>query len=52
LNRTSAIKPEFRTAAGRLAIRHATLNNLRDVSVDIPTGVLTVVTGEYLRREE
>ncbi len=28
-----------------LPIVHATVNNLRDVSVDIPTGVLTVITG-------
>jgi excinuclease ABC A subunit len=34
-----------RPARGRLPIRHATVNNLKDVSVDIPTGVLTVVTG-------
>jgi len=40
-----AIKPEFRAAKGTLPIRNAKANNLRDVSVDIPTGVLTVVTG-------
>jgi excinuclease UvrABC ATPase subunit len=39
------IKENFRAATGSLPIRNATVNNLRDVSVDIPTGVLTVVTG-------
>ena len=39
------IKDAPRTPTGRLAIEHAKANNLRDVSVDIPTGVLTVVTG-------
>jgi excinuclease UvrABC ATPase subunit len=45
LNRSMSIKSEFRKQRGQLPIRHATLNNLKDVSVDIPTGVLTVVTG-------
>src|SRR6202158_261947 len=35
----------FRQASGVLPIVHATVNNLKDVSVDIPTGVLTVITG-------
>ena len=39
------IKASFRSAKGKLSITHATLNNLKDVSVDIPVGVLTVVTG-------
>ena len=39
------LKPETRTPAGTLEIRNATLHNLRDVSVDIPLGVLCVVTG-------
>jgi excinuclease UvrABC ATPase subunit len=39
------LKPTTRTAAGLLPIRHATRNNLQDVSVDIPLGVLCVVTG-------
>jgi excinuclease UvrABC ATPase subunit len=34
-----------RTPTGVLAIRGATRHNLRDVDVDVPTGVLTVVTG-------
>ena len=39
------IKERVRTPKGKLAIRHAKANNLRDVSVDVPAGVLTVVTG-------
>jgi excinuclease UvrABC ATPase subunit len=39
------IKEKFRPARGKLPIKNARLNNLQDVSVDIPTGVLTVVTG-------
>jgi excinuclease UvrABC ATPase subunit len=39
------IKPDFRKAQGQLPITNATLNNLQNVSVNIPTGVLTVVTG-------
>ncbi len=34
-----------RQPTGRLRISHASTHNLRDVSVDIPLGVLTVVTG-------
>jgi excinuclease UvrABC ATPase subunit len=39
------VKESVRTSKGKLAIRHAKANNLRDVSVDIPKGVLTIVTG-------
>ncbi|MCA2214911.1 ATP-binding cassette domain-containing protein [Jidongwangia harbinensis] len=39
------LRDEPRTATGHLTISGATLHNLRDVSVDIPLGVLTVVTG-------
>ncbi|MFI5806884.1 ATP-binding cassette domain-containing protein [Streptomyces sp. NPDC051561] len=39
------LRTEVRRPTGRLSIRNATQHNLRDVSVDIPTGVLTVVTG-------
>jgi excinuclease UvrABC ATPase subunit len=39
------LKPDTRKPAGALEIRHATRHNLRDVSVDIPLGVLCVVTG-------
>ncbi|CEI48958.1 ATP-binding cassette domain-containing protein [Propionibacterium freudenreichii] len=40
-----AAKQAWRTPTGTLPIRHASLHNLRDVSVDIPLGVLCVVTG-------
>ncbi|MBE2272424.1 MAG: excinuclease ABC subunit UvrA [Anaerolinea sp.] len=39
------IKQTPRQATGTLRIEHANLHNLKDVSVDIPAGVLTVVTG-------
>jgi excinuclease ABC A subunit len=45
LDRAVALKDRPRKPKGALAIRHARANNLRDVSVDIPAGVLTVVTG-------
>ena len=45
LKRELAPKATPRPARGRLPIRHATVNNLKDISVDIPSGVLTVVTG-------
>ena len=41
----AGLKPNTRKPAGILEIRHATQHNLRDVSVDIPLGVLCVVTG-------
>ncbi|QBD79642.1 excinuclease ABC subunit UvrA [Ktedonosporobacter rubrisoli] len=34
-----------RTATGKLTIEHATLHNLHDVSISLPKGVLSVVTG-------
>ncbi|MDP5184581.1 excinuclease ABC subunit UvrA [Blastococcus sp. BMG 814] len=40
-----ALKAEARASTGALEIRGARQNNLRGVDVDIPTGVLTVVTG-------
>ncbi|MFC3849116.1 excinuclease ABC subunit UvrA [Corynebacterium hansenii] len=39
------LKEHVRPAAGALEIRGADQNNLRDVDVDVPLGVLTVVTG-------
>jgi excinuclease UvrABC ATPase subunit len=42
---TRPLKERFRQATGTLPIVRATVNNLKDVSVDIPTGVLTVITG-------
>jgi excinuclease UvrABC ATPase subunit len=45
LQRNVSIKSDFRKAKGKLPIRHAQANNLQDVSVDIPAGVLTAITG-------
>ncbi len=45
LQATRPLKDEFRQASGVLPIVHATANNLKDVSVNIPVGVLTVITG-------
>lgn len=39
------LKTGFRQPRGSLPIRNATINNLQHLDVDIPTGVLTVVTG-------
>ncbi|MGZ0145610.1 ATP-binding cassette domain-containing protein [Kribbella sp. WER1] len=39
------VRDDVRRPAGQLAITNASLHNLRDVSVDVPLGVLTVVTG-------
>ena len=41
----AAVKEKVRTPTGTLEIRGATANNLRNVDVDIPLGVLTVITG-------
>jgi len=45
MKQSMPIKEHFRQAKGKLSIVNATLNNLQNVSVDIPIGVLTVVTG-------
>ncbi|WP_030559847.1 ATP-binding cassette domain-containing protein [Streptomyces aureocirculatus] len=45
LDDRAALKEEVRAPAGALEIRGATANNLRDVSVAVPLGVLCVVTG-------
>ena len=39
------IKESVRSASGPLEVRGASTNNLRDVDVDIPLGVLCVLTG-------
>ncbi len=39
------VKQQFRQPKGQISIVNASLNNLKNVSVDIPMGVLTVVTG-------
>ncbi len=41
----SPTKASFRQPTGKLVVKNAKVNNLQDVSVDIPTGVFTVVTG-------
>ncbi|MGW3291166.1 ATP-binding cassette domain-containing protein [Streptomyces sp. NPDC001002] len=41
----SSLKEETRKPTGALEIRGATTHNLQDVDVDIPLGVLTVLTG-------
>jgi len=39
------IKASFRQPTGKLSITDAHINNLQHVSVDIPTGIFTVITG-------
>ncbi|MFB7817624.1 ATP-binding cassette domain-containing protein [Paenibacillus chitinolyticus] len=45
MKRQLRMKQDCRQPSGKLSIKDASLHNLRNVSVDIPTGVLTVVTG-------
>lgn len=45
LKRKNSIKRSFRQAAGNFTIHNATKHNLRNVTVDIPKGMLTVITG-------
>ncbi|MBT2494134.1 excinuclease ABC subunit UvrA [Microbacterium sp. ISL-59] len=45
LDDRAQLKDAVRSASGAIEVRGATANNLQNVDVDIPTGVLTVVTG-------
>ncbi|MDN0198626.1 excinuclease ABC subunit UvrA [Streptomyces sp. S.PNR 29] len=45
LRRRTAVKEEVRPATGGLWVKGAGRHNLRDVTVEFPTGVLTAVTG-------
>ncbi|WP_149085302.1 MULTISPECIES: ATP-binding cassette domain-containing protein [Microbacterium] len=45
LDDRAQLKDAVRDRTGAIEVRGASTNNLQDVDVDIPTGVLTVVTG-------
>jgi excinuclease UvrABC ATPase subunit len=45
LDDRASLKESVRPAAGALEVRNASMHNLQDVDVDIPLGVLCVLTG-------
>jgi excinuclease UvrABC ATPase subunit len=45
MQRVLPLKPAYRQPTGQMSIHDATLHNLKHVNVNIPAGVLTVVTG-------
>lgn len=45
LNRHHPIKQKVRQPSGKMTVRNANLHNLKNITVNIPTDVLTVVTG-------
>ncbi|MCI0555597.1 MAG: excinuclease ABC subunit UvrA [Anaerolineae bacterium] len=45
MKKTVPLKESFRSPTGKLSVKNARANNLQNISVEIPTGVLTVVTG-------
>ena len=45
LDDQASLKPVLRTPSGKLEIRGASVHNLQNVDVDVPLGVLCVITG-------